>query len=811
MAKKKIKPETAQNGVVIQNKAEPTLTENNTGTSKWLVKSNDWFKLHIKWVLLVLILCWAGGRVSYFNSIVKSPLYTYYKIDESDNRFFDDWAKELNKDWLNEKPIHPYHSWHKAYADYYFGKHPEKLKEILAANPGKDSSFVPEKVLWNEWYRGNQYHQEPLYPYTLAILYHFNIDAVKAMILLQLLFGVLSGVLLFLIARKYFGETVAVLTGVLYFLCGVLMYNEIVLLRTSWIVFLTVLVVFMIDRALSNPKPKAFLLCGLSIGFAFLMQSTFVLYLIGVLAIMFFTRQQKWIVYLKNSGLLLLGFLIMFSPVIIRNKIVGAPTFSSSSVGIADIIACNVFETKSISSWTPSAAKETEILGESYNSLGDAVVATLKTHPSIISYCSLELQKLKAAWIGIEYPNNENYYFYKQYVPALKFTVVDFFLLAPLGLAGLIFCLYYRKKYYALYLAISVQIITILIVFVLARFRAPLVILFIPLSAYAIVECINNWDNRKSITFIKAGLVAFFIYLSFLGYSSETKENMVTDGNYATLYYTYFKNKLDKYEETKQWGNWLAFQKQIIDMEPDFIRKISPNEVLDNINGVRILQYFDVMHGQRSDIYDSLGDKAEASKELDTFKILDGIVTNSLKNMHEIVANTDSVNFINLAVSFKGKGQYDSSIIYFKKALAFGPNNIDLQKNVGNGYLDYQKYDSAEAYFKKILTSNPNDPDAINGMGCIYFVRKDYPKAADEYKKSVALDPKHVKAYSNLGRTYFVMEQYKHALEAFGKAHTLDPQNMDDIGFMITSFQKTGKTDSVKKYEAISKKSGKNQ
>ena len=287
---------------------------------------DSWLKKNMRWVFFFLVLSWIGVRVVYYTSIVKSPLYSYYSLSESDNRFFDDWGKYLNGDWLNAKPFHPYHSWHKSFADAYFENHPEQLKEILAGNTSNDSSFVPGKALWNEWYHGNQYHQEPLYSYILAVFYHFHIDEVRAMILLQLFLGVLSGALLFYIARKYFGETTAVLTGILYLFCGILMYNEIILLRTSWIVFFTMLNVVAMDRVFSSRKPLDFLLCGLCFGLSFLMQSTSSLYVIGVLVITLFVKRESWKYYVRNSGLLLLGFFIMFSPILVRNKIVGAPT-----------------------------------------------------------------------------------------------------------------------------------------------------------------------------------------------------------------------------------------------------------------------------------------------------------------------------------------------------------------------------------------------------------------------------------------------------------------------------------------------------
>src|SRR5579872_3435238 len=64
---------------------------------------NRWFGKHFILVGCILVLSWVGVCIFFYNSIVKSPLYSLYLYKESDNRFFDDWGKYLTEDWLNEK------------------------------------------------------------------------------------------------------------------------------------------------------------------------------------------------------------------------------------------------------------------------------------------------------------------------------------------------------------------------------------------------------------------------------------------------------------------------------------------------------------------------------------------------------------------------------------------------------------------------------------------------------------------------------------------------------------------------------------
>ncbi len=780
--------------------------DSTTDPKPLLDKLNNWFKKHIKWVLCILILSWTGVRIYYYNSIIKSPLYSLYLFDQSDNKFFDDWAKYLNKDWLNTQPLHPYHWWHKSFANYYLKKNPEKLKEILAEKTNKDSSTIvgldawnfAEKALWNEWYHGNQYHQEPLYPYLLAVFYYLNIDEVNAMIIIQLMLGILSGILLFFITRKYFGETTAVLTGVLYLLCGILLYNEIILLRTSWIVFLTILNVVVIDRVFSRPKPLLFFLCGLCIGVSFLMQSTFTLFLIGVLVITFFTGRQNLVQYLKNSGLLLLGFFILFSPVIIRNMIVGAPTFSTSSVGPVTFIACNAYGTDTISAWYPSAETDAEIMGKANKSLSKAIIATLKTYPSIGPYFSLEWNKLKAAWGGIEFPNNENYYFYKQHIPILQYTWVNFFLLAPLALSGLIFCIYYRKKYYALYLAIAVQLITLLLFYVLARLRAPLVILALPLAAFTIIECFNIQHKKKSIVFAELGLAGILLFLSFSDYSPTLDTEMITAGNYELVYATYFANKLSEYSTKQQWDKWLELQKQLIDLEPDYVSHIKTDEDLINVNQVYIVQDFEKWHQLRKGVYDILGDSSNAVAENTIVDTLNSFIINYLKGVI-ISGNLDKSArdaYCNRGIFYVNAGKIDLAIADFDRAIELDSTDADAYNNRALLYLNESKLDLALSDLNEAIAHDSTFALYYYNRGIVYNrLNNKINLSIADFSKAIKLEPNYAAAYNDRGLCYIGIGKTNLALADFTESISIDSNNASAYSDRAFLYVGQGKND----------------
>lgn len=591
---------------------QPGESPSSTTSLPLLNRLNPWLAQRQNWVLGALIVFWLLLRIFFVAPMANGPLFQLNRWEETDNYFFDEWAQSLAAgNWLNNEPLHPYHGWHQSFADQYFKQHPDKLNQILAAHPGRDSSFVPGKTLWNEWYGGNTYHQEPLYAYLLAFLYALTGNGAYWMILLQALVGIGSGVLLWFIAKRYFDHSTALLTGVLYGFCGILMLQEGLLLRTSWSVFFALLLVWSFQSALDQRTNRAFLLSGVTMGLAFLLQSYFILFLVGALVLYFLETRNPSKPVLRHVGLMFAGWLMLFLPIVGRNAAVGAPLFSTSSIGSVTFVATNVKGTNAVSRWQPEAAKCAEIMGGTQGKFVPAVSQTLGTH-SVGSYLQLLGAKLGAVVNGHEWPNNENFYFYRECIPVLKTTFVNFYWIAFLGVAGLTFSLYQRKKpHRVLYLAILIQLAILLGFYVLGRLRAPMAALMLPFAAFALVECLGSTTTKSF--FGQLGVIALYALLFvFPSYNKPLPKLDVTD--YNTLYEMVYFNRIKSNAEAQKWSESIAAHDEFMRYEPDFIKKLTPGRRLQNANEVELVKYFSNQYNIRGYLYEDSGNANMAAK-----------------------------------------------------------------------------------------------------------------------------------------------------------------------------------------------------
>jgi len=199
---------------------------------------------------------------------------------------------------------------------------------------------------------------------------------------------------------------------------------------------------------------------------------------------------------------------------------------------------------------------------------------------------------------------------------------------------------------------------------------------------------------------------------------------------------------------------------------------------------------------------------ATANNNMGSVDITLGKYSEAIPFLERSIAGNPNFKFVylNLARAFKQLKQYDSAARYYNEMLVFDPNYLDAQKELATVYFMLQRYDSAAVHFYVVTQLTPNDADAFNNLGAVYLNSKNFPKAIEEFKKTIQLNPSYTNAYSNLGRAYYFTQQYQPAIDIFNKELTIDPKNGRDVPYIALSYQKMGKMDMARQYEAVAKK-----
>lgn len=382
------------------------------------------------------------------------------------------------------------------------------------------------------------YFRAPLYPYMLAGIFKLTGFVPSRARLVQVLLGSLLPVFLFLFVDGVFRNRKAAFwcaaVAVFY---PTFLYYDASLLITSTMTLLTVLLIWQLYRTQENPSYTNFVLAGILLGLAGLARPN-ILLLGPALAL------WAWLAVRPNLGskrtlyrYLVLGAVtvLVILPVTIRNyRVADDFVFIAWQGGFNFYLGNNT----AASGWSATAP------GIDYTWEGgyrDAIVipenetrSTLKrsevseywyarTLGEITrlpgAFLALQFKKLRLFFNGYEIPNNQNLYFAREYAGLLRPLMFDrplyfpFGLLAPLALIGLGLTFGEWRKYLLLYLVLGSYIFSLMLFFVCARYRQPLIPFMLVLAVPAVMKLAAYIKKRQYKKIIIFGAVFVLLAL----------------------------------------------------------------------------------------------------------------------------------------------------------------------------------------------------------------------------------------------------------------------------------------------------------
>ena len=466
-------------------------------------------------LMVILLICFLslGIRVIYYNQIKDSPLLYQHYWTETDMNFFHKWAYDIAEgDWLTNKALHPYHTWHSALA------HQEYKNR-----GGKNWSDDVGRDIWNRWYGQKKFHQEPLYPYFLAVIYKFFDGNTNVVFAAQFFIGILNNLLIYVITRRYFGDMAALLAAFIAVFYGPFLYYESILLRPTLIIFTSLLTVWLLGVAFDREKPGYFLLSGSVIGVCFLAKSTFALFFLLLLLFLPFYYRKNIKRGFSYILLLVFGSLIALSPLIIRNLIVNVAPLATSSVGAITFIDSNASDVDSGAGFYISSYS-LPIMNKTQGKFLPSIYATLRTHANIYSYIKLLCRKFLIFWNWREIPNNTNYYYYRLYSSLLSHWMLTFSLVGILSFAGLFLAYRTFNESFMLYFLFIAGILPSLVFYNLSRFRILAVPALIPFAAYCLVFVTKQIFAKKYFSVILIIVISALLANLFFLSSPQNKQ-----------------------------------------------------------------------------------------------------------------------------------------------------------------------------------------------------------------------------------------------------------------------------------------------
>ncbi len=410
-------------------------------------------------------------------------------------------------------------------------------------NPAGDSKYFLDRaheILGGDMLgRTVPFYSSPLYPYFIGGVFWLFGQQMLILCIIQILIGSANCVVIYLIARKISGKGsyAPVISGACAVAYGLLVFFDADMLQ----IFMTLLFIdsglFFLISFQEAQRAYKVIAAGLAIGLAALDRTNVLLFVpiaMWYTAAGFTFTLKNW--RIKPAMIFLACVTAVILPVTLRNIIVGRDlVLVSSNAGVNLYIGNNPEAPGVFFLPEGSGLSNDDLEGTAQQVAEDALGRDLS--PSQVSgywaeragrfmiqeppkIAGLLLNKFLMFWNAYEVPNNLDYYFVRAYIaPVLKFTVLGFWLLAPIAVAGILWRWRrgLRRGEKLLIAFLITYMISVLPFFITERYRLPIVPVLIVFTGFCITDIIKAVRTRKflELVFVFGGIAVLAVFVNW--------------------------------------------------------------------------------------------------------------------------------------------------------------------------------------------------------------------------------------------------------------------------------------------------------
>jgi tetratricopeptide (TPR) repeat protein len=710
-----------------------------------------------------------------------------------------------------------------------------------------------QSIANGNWIGSEVFSRSPFYAYFLAIIYKVFGHSFVIPRLIQHLVGSFSCVLVYFLAKRLFNRKVAVISALMAAGYGMLLYFENELLSDSLLVFFDLLLILLLLKAREVPKLSRWFACGVVLGISAVTRPNVLVFVPFVwLWIYLVFKGEKPVRRILNYGLLfLLGCVLVILPITLRNLVVGKELVLIASQGGISFYTGN----------NENADGASAIFGNAYWEYEDFQLAAERetgrgmSHSEISGFYyrkgidfilhhpfqafKLLVKKLYLFWNKFEISDNQDIYFARRYSWIIRILPFGFWLVGPLALSGMILSvlakrrsnkadqkriLEWRKKISLPILLVFSYMVMVVMFFVTARFRLPVIPFLIIFSGFSLVWLYDRL-RRKEFSSLKLFLLVFVpfavltntnAYHFGLGGFSLTQAHFGLGNTYLR------KGELDlaigEFDSTlslnQSWhrahlnkGKAFFRKGEFKQAEEEFLAELQVNPQEDKAYNNLSALYL------RQKRYDEAEKMAKKSLELGGHSenpymnlALTFVRTGRQEEAKEVLiqGRAKVENFFEgellLGQLYQTETQYDSAlqlltgvlrtaiphaeVVYDLQTLVSRSGEdldaelLDIRARVHFGlgaiFMETGELESAESHLMDAMSLKPHFPEAYASLGMLYTETNRPSEAVHLLGQAIRRDPRRAIFHYHLGMAHLKLSQLIKAKEAFETSLMLD-------------------------------------
>jgi tetratricopeptide (TPR) repeat protein len=612
-----------------------------------------------------------------------------------------------------------------------------------------------QRIARGAWFGGEVFYQAPLYPYFLGVVYAVAGHDLLVVRVLQALLGSAACVLLGLAAAGLSSRRAGLFAGLALAFYAPAIFFDALIQKAVLDVFLICLALWIISRIIPSRRPglppsgrpglagqaiaipnRLWLILGLTMGALSLTRENALVFVVVILAWVLLSGRS-----LVPAMVFAGGLALVLAPVALRNYAVGGGFYvTTSQFGPNFYIGNNPYTDGSASSMrggrgSPEYERQDAIdLAERAlrRPLSPAEVSSYWTDRALqfirlepVRWLRLMARKTALLWNRSEMLDTEAQESHSEWSPVLRLLgwIGHFGVLVPLALVGVVLTWSDWRRLWVIYAMAAAYAASVVIFFVYARYRYPLVPFLILFAAAGLSEAISEVTQAAAP-------------------AAMPSRGQVNPRRGISV------------SSRRGWGP-AAIGKKLAE---------SPVEIaLTTAVGIAIVVVTNwpmLAKGLPQAITEhNLGATLQEAGRIDE----------AIEHYRQAIALKPdyAAPHNNLGTALVAKGDLGGARISYERALQLMPDYTNAHYNLGNLLLQANQPDQAVSHFRQSIASGPGSADVHNNLGIALAETDRTDEAIAEFRKALEYQPNSARAHENIGRVLAGEDRLPEAIAAF--------------------------------------------
>ena len=654
------------------------------------------------------------------------------------------------------------------------------------------------RIAAGEWIGRDVFYQAPLYPYLLGVIYAIAGRHLLLVRVVQAAIGSASCALVGSAAARLFSpagvpraRAIGLAAGLMLALYAPAIFFDALIQKSVLDVFFVCAALWLIAGVIDRPTSsrltmtQRWFVLGLTIGALALTRENALVFIVVILAWAILSNPQSPIpnplsARAKRALAFLCGLAIVLAPVAARNAYVGGGLYiTTSQFGPNFYIGNNArsdgtYQSLRFGRGAPEYERQdaTELaeraLGRSLTPAEvssywvDQAMDFITSRPG--AWLKLMARKTALLWNATEMLDTESQEAHAEWSPPLRVLsfVGHFGVVVPLAVLGVFVTWPMRRRLVVVYALTITYAASVVLFYVFARYRYPLVPMLMLLAAAGVVE-MRAWLGMPAIgVFGAVAGAAVFCNWPML---STTLMRAVTESNLAVALQA--EGRID--EATAHYERALALRPDYAPAYNNLGTALRAKGRLDEAAGVyrRAIELRGEYPEAHYNLANVLTDEGKAAEAAEHFRV-------ALRSMS---GSADVHN--NLGIALVAEGKRDEAIDEFRAAVAEDPASPKSHRNLADALAAAGRAEEAFIEFRRAVQLAPADGALHYDLGSFLLEIGRVDEAIVEFRAALKLAPRSVEAHNNLGIALGTTGKMNEAIEEFRAALAIDPNFAD--------------------------------